>query len=236
MLVQMARRSRRAKSPRLTAPSAMQATWGTSTRWSDWWRRGERRGRDRSPGKLFGPPKRWPTPRVNSPPPWSAAPCAEQLDSLLTFLRRHELLPKPDDPLRPRLLRGRAAVLDALTSLAAAYARFDPIAVEFDAVAAVIRRWIDAHTFAPRTGEGGVHLVDAESARFGDFEGVQLAGLVDGEWPDAPRRNIFYPPALLRELGWPTESRPARRSPGIVQRLAAIAILTPGGFDVHARE
>ena len=136
----------------------------------------------------------------------SAAPCAEQLTSLLAFLRRYERLPGPDDPLRPRLLRGRAAVLDALTSLGDAYARFDPLAVDFDAVAAVIRRWIEAHTFAPRTGEDGVHLVDAESARFGDFEGVQLAGLVDGEWPDTPHRNIFYPPSLLRELGWPAES------------------------------
>ena len=139
-------------------------------------------------------------------PLWSAAPCAEQLGSLLAFLRRHERLPRPEDPLRPRLLRGRAAVLDVLTSLGDAYARFDSLAVEFDAVARVIRRWIEAHTFAPRTGEDGVHLVDAESARFGDFEGVQLAGLVDGEWPDASRRNIFYPPALLRELGWPAES------------------------------
>ena len=139
-------------------------------------------------------------------PLWSAAPCAEQLGSLLAFLRRHERIPRPEDPLRPRLLRGRAAVLGVLTSLGDAYARFDPIAVEFDAVAAVIRRWIEAHTFAPRTGENGVHLVDAGSARFGDFEGVQLAGLVDGEWPDTPHRNIFYPPALLRELGWPAES------------------------------
>ncbi|MSO83153.1 MAG: PD-(D/E)XK nuclease family protein [Acidobacteria bacterium] len=135
-----------------------------------------------------------------------AAPCAAQLDGLLAFLRRHEHLPRPDDPLRARQLRGRAAVLDALTSLRDAHAQFDSLAVDFDAVAAVIRRWIEAHTFAPRTGEDGVHLVDAESARFGEFEGVQLAGLIDGEWPDSPRRNIFYPPALLRELGWPAES------------------------------
>jgi RecB family exonuclease len=136
----------------------------------------------------------------------SPAPCAEQLDTLLAFLQRFECLPRPDDPLRPRQLRGRAAVLDVLTKLSDAYARFDSLAVDVDAVAAVIRRWIEAHTFAPRTGEDGVHLVDAESARFGDFEAVQLAGLVDGEWPDTLRRNIFYPPALLRELGWPAES------------------------------
>jgi hypothetical protein len=48
--------------------------------------------------------------------------------------------------------------------------------------------------------------VDAESARFGEFDRVQLAGLVDGEWPDRPRRNIFYSPAVLRDLGWPAEA------------------------------
>ena len=134
------------------------------------------------------------------------APCGEHLDTLLAFLRRHDRLPRPDDSLRPRLLRGRAAVLEVLTSLSHAYARFDSIDVEFDTVAAILRRWIEAHTFAPRTGEEGVHVVDADSARFGDFAGVQLAGLVDGEWPDTPRRNIFYPPSLLRELGWPVET------------------------------
>jgi RecB family exonuclease len=51
-----------------------------------------------------------------------------------------------------------------------------------------------------------VHLVDAESAPFGEFDSVQLAGLVDGEWPDRPRRNIFYSPAILRDLGWPAEA------------------------------
>jgi len=136
----------------------------------------------------------------------SAGPCAVQLDCLLVFIARHEHLPRVDDPLRPRHLRGRAAVVDVLTALRDAYARFDPLPVDFDSVAAVSRRWIEAHTFAPRTGESGVHLVDVETARFGEFEGVQLAGLIDGEWPDTPRRNIFYPPGLLRELGWPAES------------------------------
>src|SRR4029077_13060117 len=60
--------------------------------------------------------------------------------------------------------------------------------------------------FASRSGNSGVHLVDAESAPFGEFDSVQLAGLVDGEWPDRPRRNIFYSPAILRELGWPAEA------------------------------
>jgi RecB family exonuclease len=136
----------------------------------------------------------------------TAASCADHLDRLLAFLAVHERMPAFDDPLRPRLLRGRAAILDALTTLRDAHARFDPAPVDFEATAAIVKRWIEAHTFTPFTGEGGVHVVDAGSARFGSFERVQLAGLVDGEWPEPPRRNIFYPPVLLRELGWPSES------------------------------
>jgi len=136
----------------------------------------------------------------------SRAPCGSHLEHLLAFLRRYERLPRADDSSRPRQMRGRGAIFDALTSLRDAYTQFDALPVDFDVVAAVIRRWVESHTFAPRTGEGGVHVVDAASARFGDFDAVQLAGVVDGEWPDTPRRNIFYPPALLRELGWPAES------------------------------
>ena len=137
----------------------------------------------------------------------SLAPCAQHLERLLGFLREHERLPAADDPLRERLLRGRAAVLNVLISLRDAYARFDATPTDFEAVVPTIRRWIEDRTFAPYTGEGGVHVVDADTARFGEFDSVQLAGLVDGEWPEGPRRNIFYPPALLRELGWPSESQ-----------------------------
>jgi RecB family exonuclease len=137
----------------------------------------------------------------------SLAPCAQHLERLLGFLREHERLPAADDPLRERLLRGRAAVLNVLISLRDAYARFDATPTDFEALVPTIRRWIEDRTFAPYTGEGGVHVVDADTARFGEFDSVQLAGLVDGEWPEGPRRNIFYPPALLRELGWPSESQ-----------------------------
>jgi RecB family exonuclease len=137
----------------------------------------------------------------------SVAPCAQHLERLLGFLREHERVPAADDPLRERLLRGRAAVLNVLISLRDAYARFDAAPTDFEALVPTIRRWIEDRTFAPYTGESGVHVVDADTARFGEFDSVQLAGLVDGEWPEGPRRNIFYPPALLRELGWPSESR-----------------------------
>jgi hypothetical protein len=136
----------------------------------------------------------------------TSASVASHLDRLIAFLAVHENLPGPDDPLRTRQLRARAAVLGILGSLRDAYRELDDSDGEFDAVAALVRRWIEAHTFSPRTGDAGVHLVDAESARFGDFTCVQLAGLVDGEWPERPRRNVFYSPAILRELGWPAES------------------------------
>jgi ATP-dependent helicase/nuclease subunit B len=133
------------------------------------------------------------------------ASAAQHLAVLIAFLRRHERLPGPDDPLRARQLRARTAIAGTLASLRDAYARFDSRDVDFDDVAALVRRWIEGQTFSPRTGDSGVHVVDAESAPFGEFDVVQLAGLVDGEWPERPRRNIFYSPSLLRELGWPAD-------------------------------
>jgi RecB family exonuclease len=137
----------------------------------------------------------------------SMAPCAEHVERLVRFLREHECLPEADDPLEERLLRGRAAVLDVLISLRDAYVRFDAAPIDFETLVPTIRRWMEDRTFAPYTGEGGVHVVDADTARFGEFDSVQLAGLVDGEWPEGPHRNIFYPPSLLRDLGWPAESQ-----------------------------
>jgi RecB family exonuclease len=134
------------------------------------------------------------------------APAVEHFDRLLTFVARHERLPEAADPLRARLLRARAAILDLLTGLRDAYARFDTAPVDIDTIAAVVKRSIDGQTFTPESGDRGVHVIDADSARFGDFDLVQLAGVVEGEWPESPRRNIFYPPAVLRALGWSSET------------------------------
>jgi RecB family exonuclease len=134
------------------------------------------------------------------------APMADHLRLLIAFLTGHDASPGPDDPLRARQLRARAALLGTLEALRDAYARFDPAPVDFDDAAAVCRRWIEAQTFAPRAGDAGVHLLDSASARFGEFDEVQLAGLVEGEWPDLSRRSIFYSSSILRELGWPAET------------------------------
>jgi RecB family exonuclease len=135
----------------------------------------------------------------------SPSPTAAHLDTLVTFLSTHERLGDAEGP-GERHLRARGAILTTLLELRDAYARFDAAPVAFDDVSALVRRWIEGQTFAPHVGDHGVHVVDAVSARFGDFDVVQLAGLIDGEWPDRPRRSIFYSSAILRELGWPAES------------------------------
>ena len=106
---------------------------------------------------------------------------------------------------------------------------------EFDQAAALLRRWIETHTFAPRSGESGVHLVDAESAPFGEFSHVQLAGLVDGEWPDRPRRDVFYSPSVLRALGWPGESERLDGARAAFANLLTLpsAVLTVSTFSLE---
>ena len=130
------------------------------------------------------------------------APAAVHLATLRAFLARHATSAVPDEA-GLRFARARAAVLNGLAAMEQAFAQHDPAPVAFADVDAVIKQWVERHTFAPRTGDGGVHLVDAESALFGTFDDVQVAGLVDGEWPQRPAAGIFYPAGLLKDLGWP---------------------------------
>ncbi len=133
------------------------------------------------------------------------APAAEHLARLRAFLSRHTRAGGPPD-VAARAARARGAVLNGLAELERAFRAHDPTPVPFAEVDAVVRQWVEGHTFAPRAGEGGVHLVDAESAVFGAFEDVQVAGLVEGEWPQRMPPGIFYPASLLRDLGWPTDA------------------------------
>ena len=132
----------------------------------------------------------------------SPAPVATHLACVLSFFDKYERHDEHDS----RARRARGAILGTLTTLRDGWTRFDTTPVDSDVVAALIRRWVEVQTFAPRAGDSGVHLVDAWSARFGDFDEAHLAGLVDGEWPEPARRNIFYSSSILRELGWPVES------------------------------
>ncbi|MGE3469707.1 MAG: PD-(D/E)XK nuclease family protein [Vicinamibacterales bacterium] len=133
-------------------------------------------------------------------------PVAAHIATLDDFLAAHLRGPDRDDPLHEREARVRAAVIAACRALAAAYAAFDPDArLDLATVAASVRRWLGSQTFAPATGDGGVHLVDAATAPYGLYDEVQVVGLVDGDWPERERRSIFYPPFLLHALGWPDE-------------------------------
>jgi RecB family exonuclease len=138
-----------------------------------------------------------------------AAPVSIQIQRLLSFLESHDAArsTRPAMAGLDRAHRARAAIIDTLTALATASRVHDDQPVDIDGLGSIVRRWIEEHTFAPGPVEeqAGVHLVDEHTAGYGDFDQVALVGLIEGEWPERPRRNIFYSPALLGALGWPSE-------------------------------
>ena len=127
-----------------------------------------------------------------------------QLISLATFLRAHLAPLGEDDNVRHH--RARAAVLALLDGLADACRQHDDRPRPPDTLAAAVRHWIERQTFSPSRDGGGAWLLDAVAARFGEFEHVHLVGLVENEWPERPRRSIFYTTGLLQSLGWPQTS------------------------------
>jgi RecB family exonuclease len=136
------------------------------------------------------------------------APATVHIAALLAFFAAHGRPLEPVDPLFEREARVRAAVLDACRALARAYEVFDSEApMPIATLAAAVRRWLGAQTFAPATGRGGVHVVDAATAPYGRYDDAVIVGLIDGEWPEPERRSIFYPAFLLRLLAWPDERR-----------------------------
>ena len=136
------------------------------------------------------------------------------LETLLAFLSAHERMPDEDESTRDRLMRARAAIHASIRGLRDAHRRHDDEPRTCAETAAAIRRWIGQQTFAPHRGRSGVQLLDADAARFGDFETLYLVGLTEREWPGSERRSIFYPAALLSQLGWPAEpdARAAERA------------------------
>ena len=170
-----------------------------------------RRHASRAAGRPRGPRRSAAAARELAPLA-GAGPVAAHVDTLLAFLERH--IRRGDDraPNAERESRVRRAVLDACQALADAYRAHDPgAALDIEAVAASVRRWLEAQTFAPRMGEGGVAIVDAATAPYGCFDDVEVLGLIDADWPERERRSIFYPAFLLQSLGWPEERTPARR-------------------------
>ena len=134
------------------------------------------------------------------------APPTSHLDSVIRFLEAHERRPRGPSHVVERHLRVRSAVLTALRRLRDAHARFDDAPRPFAETVALVHRWIEQQTFAPRHGDGGVQLLDADSARFGEFDTMYLAGLTQQEWPESVARSIFYPPSMLQDLHWPEDA------------------------------
>jgi RecB family exonuclease len=129
-------------------------------------------------------------------------PMIEQVERLRAFLDAH-------DRAHPgRRARARAAIDSALDGLGASYRRHDPSAIgTVTELSASLRRWLGTQTFADDTGDSGVRILDVQAARFADLDDVQIMGAVEGEWPERPRRNVFYPRSLIAQL---EPSRPER--------------------------
>jgi RecB family exonuclease len=151
-----------------------------------------------------------------------ATSMSRQLEGISGFLRRHQRGPNPEDLWRDRYLRARAAVLGVIEGLATAARLHDDRPRSPVALAALVRAAIERQTFASRQGGGGVALVDASAARFGEFDQVHLVGLIETEWPDRPRRNIFYAAGLLKTLGWPQEADQMRAQQAAFRDLLAL--------------
>jgi RecB family exonuclease len=148
--------------------------------------------------------------------------CAsEQLASLSGFLVRHVAELDPAHELFDRERRARAAIQQLLEQLASAHASHHDPQWSVADLATSVRRWIGDQTFAPESASSGVRLLDDQAARYGSYEDITIVGLIESEWPERPRRNIFYPPNLLRALNWPSEKD--RRSAADARFLELIA-------------
>ncbi len=143
---------------------------------------------------------------VSLQPLWSGRTASEQISTLLAFIREHERLPRAGDPGYERHLRARGAIVSALEDLRAAHAAHDDEPLALSDLVGAVRRWIEGQTFSPRTGSRGVRLADSVAAAFADLDEVRLVGLVESDWPERSSRSIFYPTALLSQLGWPAEA------------------------------
>ena len=139
------------------------------------------------------------------------ATAAQQMRAIAAFLATHAPSPGDAGGDSNRRRRARAAVLGVLERLAAYLSTHDDRPRAPDRLTALVHYALEAQTFAPSPdGSAGVYLVDAVAARFGEFEAVYLVGLVETDWAERPRRNVFFAHSLLRALGWPDDTDRAR--------------------------
>jgi RecB family exonuclease len=128
-----------------------------------------------------------------------------QIDAVLRFIEAHECWPDQQSPAYARHQRARTAVLSAMHMLRDAHRTHDDRALTIAELSGAVRRWIGGQTFSPRLGAGGLNLLEARAAAYADLDEIRIVGLTEADWPERTERNIFYPPSLLAQLGWPNE-------------------------------
>jgi RecB family exonuclease len=130
------------------------------------------------------------------------APASTQLRRLRAFLLEHAVA---GDAPAGRDAAARHSILTLLGGIASAHEAHHDADWGIDDLASAVRRWIEEETCPPDGRAEGIQLLDDQAARFGTFDDLAIVGMVEQEWPEKPRRNIFYPAELLKALGWPTE-------------------------------
>lgn len=139
------------------------------------------------------------------------APASHQLKTVIDVLDGHLAARLKTDAaegsaLLTRERRATTAMTRVLHDLADAHASYHDPSWTLDDLATSVRRWIGEQTFPPaREAGSGVRLFDDQAARYALVDDLTVVGLVENEWPEKPRRNIFYAPTLLKVLGWPSE-------------------------------
>ena len=133
------------------------------------------------------------------------APASVQIGRLRAFFADRGCLPDGTEAAGSRERVVRASVLETLDTLAAAHAAHHDPSWAIGDLAVAVKRWIGDRTIPPESAGAGVPLLDDHAAPYGEVDDLTIVGLVEHEWPERPHRNIFYPPALLSSLGWPSE-------------------------------
>ena len=160
-------------------------------------------------------------------------PSAEHVRAIREAWDACECVPRDDDPEASRTRRTRSAVRLLLEQLEETLAVHDPTPVPARETCILVRRWIEARTFALSRTDSGVHLVDADAAPYGLFTHVRIVGLLEGEWPEPSARDIFYPAFLLDRLGWAEE---CTRTAALRARLAELLTLPTRSVGVSVPE
>lgn len=136
------------------------------------------------------------------------APASTHLRTLRTFLATHAAPVQRHglDALSIREQDAWTRVTTLLADLEGAHRSHHDPDWGYDDLATAVRRWIGEHTCpSGHTDRNGIALLDDQAVRYMDLDDVTVVGLIENEWPERPRRNIFYPPGLLKALGWPSE-------------------------------